>query len=94
MRGRVAVVGESHPLSHHDAGINGNHAQSQLGPAEISVEAPIFDLGFFFESLAELKGTRKIKLSKKKTQRKCFHFPRTLQVEFFPILCVGFIWKP
>jgi hypothetical protein len=70
MQGRVAVMGESHHLSHCDAGIVGNHAQSQIAPAVISAEVPIFYLGFCVESLAELKGARKrILLSNKKTYR-------------------------
>jgi hypothetical protein len=56
------VAGESHPPGHPDGVIAGNHAQSQLAPA-----VPIFDLDFFIESLAELKGRRKRKLSNKKT---------------------------
>jgi hypothetical protein len=70
MQGRVAVMGESHHLSHCDAGIVGNHAQSQIAPAVISGEVPTFYLGFCVESLAELKGARKrILLSNKKTYR-------------------------
>jgi hypothetical protein len=75
MRGRVALAGENHPLSHRDVGIVGNHTQSQLMPAVLSVEMPIFDLGFSVESLAELVRTRKGKLSKKKIHRqKAFTF--------------------
>jgi hypothetical protein len=64
MGGRVAVVGVSHLLHHHDVGIIGNHAKSQLTPEVISVEMPVFDLGFSVEFLAELEGTGKRTLSK------------------------------
>jgi hypothetical protein len=66
MRGWVAMMQKIHPLRHHDAGIVGNHAQSQLAKAVISVKVTIFYLGFFVESLAELKGTRKRRCSNKK----------------------------
>jgi hypothetical protein len=59
MGGRVAVVGVSHLLHHHDVEIIGNYAKSQLVPAVISVEMPLFDLGFFVEFLAEREGTGK-----------------------------------
>jgi hypothetical protein len=58
MRGRVAVAGESHPLGHRGMGIVGNHTQAQLAPAVLSVEMPIFELGCFVESLAELVRTK------------------------------------
>jgi hypothetical protein len=57
------VTGESHLLSHCDARIIGNHVNSSLTPAVISVELPVFDLGYFVEFLAELKGRRKRTLS-------------------------------
>jgi hypothetical protein len=67
MQRSAAVVRDSHPLCHCDARIVGNHVQSQFMPAVISVEVPIFDLGFFVESLADLKGTEKKTLSKQIT---------------------------
>ena len=68
MRGWIAVAGESHPLSHCDVGIVGNHAQSQLTPAVISVEVSIFNLRLFVQSLAELVARTKTQsLVKKNT---------------------------
>jgi hypothetical protein len=69
MGGRVDVAGVSHLLHHHDIGIIGNHAKSQLLPAVISVEMLVFDLGFFIEFLTELEGTGKKMLSKNITSR-------------------------
>jgi hypothetical protein len=96
MGGRIAVAGVSHLLCHHDIGIIGNHAKSQLMPAVISVEMSIFDLGFFIEFLAELEGTvgKKMVSNNKKKKGKRLNFEHTLPMEFFLILCVEFIYKP
>ena len=69
MRGWIAVVGESHPLSHCDVGIVGNHAQSQLTPAVISVEVSVFNLRLFVQSLAELVARTKTQSLVKKIHR-------------------------
>jgi hypothetical protein len=66
MGGRVAVARVSHTFHHYETGIIGNHAKSQLAPAVISVEVPIFDLGFFVQFLAKLEGPGKKTLSKNK----------------------------
>jgi hypothetical protein len=54
-------------------------------PAVISVEMPVFDLGFFVEFLTELEGTGKNILSKNITSRE----NTTLPIGFFLILRVG-----
>jgi hypothetical protein len=45
---------KGHPLGHRDVGIVGNHSQSQLAPAVIPEEVPIFYFGFLIEFFAEL----------------------------------------
>jgi hypothetical protein len=52
----AAMTGERHPLGAGDVGVVGNHAQSQLTPAVISKKMAVFDLCFFVQLLAKLRG--------------------------------------
>jgi hypothetical protein len=81
-RGWVAVTQKSYPLSNHDIGIVGNHSQSQLAPAVISVEVPIFFLTFFVESIAERMGTRKRWEQERDGTKKYIEKPPALSTHF------------
>lgn len=95
VRGGVRMTGERHPLGAGDVGVVGNHPQSQLTPAVISKKMAVFDLRFFVQLLAKLRGENVMRLDKILRQKvMIWHAYITFAMAFFPIRRVGFIWNP